>query len=304
MSTRTLVRLASAAGLLIALWIGVSVLRSTSAPPASESATALRELLDGVSRETTERVAVVAPDGDSLVLTPRDGAWEVDGFPADSVAVAGFWSEIEGAEVGTLAAANPDNHARMGVAADSSYRLVLDLPEGRRTLLVGRAGSRFGTVYVREPGVDAVHLLEAGLDRHVERDAESWRSRRVVALDTARVRRIEGSRGGTAWVVQRADSIWTRPDGGPVEPSEVRTLLGELADLRADGFLSEGDSLASLPEALRLTALGEAGDTLADLRVGEGEQQRWIRASGRDVLFSIPAWKADRLMPDVEGGEP
>jgi hypothetical protein len=85
----------------------------------------------------------------------------------------------------------------------------------------------------------------------------------------------------------------------------VQSLLSELARLDATGFYLETDTLA--PRAARIRALSAAGDTLAVLEVGSGDEDRWIRALGDSIVYRLASWRVGRLLPDIEdlreGGE-
>src|SRR5690606_1784725 len=86
----------------------------------------------------------------------------------------------------------------------------------------------------------------------------------------------------------------------------VADLLGELARLEAQAFAPDttvlGDDIAR-----SVLALGEAGDTLALVRIAATEQTwTWragaagkaaARALGDDV-FELPGWRVDRITPE------
>jgi hypothetical protein len=231
-----------------------------------------------------------------MELRRQEGRWTVNGFAADSAVVAGFWNAVEEAEVRDLVGSNPANHPRLGVAADSAWTLVLELGEEDRALLVGKAGTTYGTVYVRLPAEDAVHLLEGNLRPEVTRDLEQWRNKRMARVDTAQVGRVEVTMEEDAYALERADTLWTLDGRADTNAATVRSLLGELANLQATGFYAPGDSLPALGASV--TVLSQAGDTLVYLEVGGGEGDRWARVRGDSIVYRLPSWRISRLLPE------
>lgn len=290
----------SLAALLI-LWLGISLLGGRGGGGSRQASSALAGVLEGVEPDRVEEVRIRKSGSDTLiVLRRREGQWTVNGFAPDSAAVADFWSALQKAELVELAARNPANHRRMGLAADSTWVLELVVGGRARTLLVGNPGARWGTVYVRHPEEDAVYLLKGHLRSEVTRRLDDWRNRRVARVDTGQVARVELERGGKLTVLVRsaeADSVWTKENGDRVDTFKVWNLLSDLAYLDASGFVAPGDSLP--PREGFVTAFNRAGDTLYHLEIGKGgDLDRWARVRGDTVLYKIPAWRLARLLPE------
>jgi hypothetical protein len=230
--------------------------------------------------------------------------WSVNGFRADSGTLARFWEAIDEAEVGDLVAANPANHPRMGVVPDSAWRFEVESVEGSRSLLVGRAGSQYGTAFVRLPDEDQVHVLTGNLRSQITRSLNDWRNKRVSSVDTSGVWRIEveGEEGG--FVLERSDSLWVIDGDTPTNATTIRGILGEMARLDASGFYEEGDSLSARAGVVR--ALDQNGELRLDLQIGSGDGDRWIRVAGDSITYRVASWRATRIFPDrdavAEGG--
>jgi hypothetical protein len=302
MSASTLKKLVLALVVVVALWGGATLLSGNGGGAAPSGAIA--GVLSGLDVDAVGAVRMTRA-GDTVRLAREGGAWRVNGYDADSAAVAGFLATLADTRVGDLVAANPANHARMGVSEDSAWTVVLDVDGGPRTLLVGGRGPRYGTAYVRLPGEDQVYLAEGDLRARMDRSLPEWRRKRILAIDTAAVARVEVERGEAPYALVRADSAWTLEGGDAADSSTVDAVLAALATVRADGFAAAGDSLAMLPQEVSLRALSAAGDTLAALTFGEGSGTRWARARGDTVLYTMSGWQVDRLAPtrdDVVAG--
>ncbi len=294
MSASTLKKLVLALVVVVLLWGGVSVLSGKGGPKAPTGEIA--GVLDGLTQSAVVAVHMARP-GDTLALVRDGDAWRVNGWDADSAAVAGFFTTLADTHIGELVATNPANHARMGVSEDSAWTVVFHVGGASRTLLVGGRGPRYGTAYVRMPGQDAVYLAEGDLRARMDRSLAEWRRKRLAAVDTGAVARIEVERGDAPYAVVRADSSWTLEGGAKADSSAVSAMLTALADLRADGFAAAGDSVAGLAQEVALRALSASGDTLAALTFGEGSGTRWVRARGDSIVYTMSAWRLDRLAP-------
>lgn len=344
MSERTLKRIGVVLAVLVMAWIVVTL--TTGGPPdPGEGGGEIAVFLEGLTPEAA--TAVVFGGGGSDAETVRlergpGGAapdtadamptgWTVDGHPADSAQVARLLTALGDAGTGGPVSVNPANHGRMGVDDASARVLVLEGPEGVDTLLVGNAGPSTGTVYARLPGRDEVHLVQADLSSHAGRGVSDWRSRRMAAADTGAVAVVDVTRDGSTYRLERGDSAWT-VDGEPTYEIGVENLLGELADLEAQGFPEEDgadptggagapgaegtaegagqtpdrepDRTVSVSDAdgqqillLRMWEPGEGGgSTLEAVATGPAALQPGTR-------FTLPSWRADRVAPERSGVE-
>jgi hypothetical protein len=226
--------------------------------------------------------------------------WAVNGYRADSGAVARFWQALSDARVGDVVATNPSNHRRMGVASDSTWRVELDVQGRIRSILVGRSGAAGGETYVRLPGDDTVYALARDLYIRVAHSTDDWRDRRILALDTAAVSRISVELDGQRYTIVRDGQRWAQAGGGQTHTTAVRIMLTELARLRAVGFLTKGDTIARKPYGGAVTALASTGDTLGTLILGVGPGDRWARSRGDSTLYRLAYYRVERVAPTRE----
>jgi Domain of unknown function (DUF4340) len=295
MTEKTLRLLVGALVLAVALWGGVTLAsgwggHGTAAPPA------LAEFFKGATADSVTAARFQGPR-DTLTLAHQEGPWTVDGLPADSGTVARFFATLTATKVGDLVSTNPANHASMGVDADSAWTVQLDVGSAKRTLLVGKSGPRYNTAYVRLPDHDQVYLAEGELRADVTRALDDWRNKRIVAVDTAAVHRIEVDRDGKSYALVRADSSWSLEGGEGVDKTAVSDILAELSDLRAAGFYQASDSTAEREAGGHVLALSASGDTLASVTLGSGDSDRWARAPGDSIIYRLAGWRVDRVAP-------
>lgn len=303
MSQDTLKKLVAALVVALGLWGVVALFSGPGAPPGASP-----DLIDFFatvdSGASIESIRFTEPDGAPTELAPLGGGWTVNGFDSDSGTVARLLSVLADAEVGDLVARNVSNHARMGVAEEDARTLEVAVGGAASSILIGNSGPRYGTTYVRVPGAAEVYLLDGDLGAHARRRLDDWRSKRIVAVDTAAVARLDVQRDDDAYSVIRADSAWTFEDGSAVNEATVRDLLRELRDLRAAGFLHEGDSLAAAPAGASIVAASADGAVLATVALGSGDSERWARAEGDSITFRLTSFRVDRLVPNRDRMEP
>ncbi len=299
MSKNALKRLVAVAAGLLVLY-GIVRLASGRGPERSAGAIELEAELEGIDERSLESALLSGPDRE-IEVARTGGEWTVNGHEADSAAVARMFTALAEAEVGALAAANLDNHERLGVAGDDAWTLEFRLGGGeRRVVALGRVGSVFQTAYARLPGSDEVYTVRGDLRGSFTRTLSDWRDKLVARVDTASISSLEIERGGEVVVVERGEEGWTVAGSGAVPDStSVANVLDEVDEVRAIGFAEEGSEFPA-EDVRRLTALGASGDTLLALEMAPVDAEYWVRARGNDTLYRLASFRAGRIVPEPD----
>lgn len=259
------------------------------------------------------------PDpADSVRLEQAAGTWTVNGYPADTTLVREMVDALDSARVGRLVARSASNHARLGVADDSSRRIEIGAvgdPDVVFLLGGGGADGRF----IRFPSSDDVFAVPAISMRPFGRSVEDWRDRVVAAVDTSTLSRVTVQRDDepTASLLVRTGgdepSPWTL-DGAPADSAALGALLREAAELTATGFPS--DSIAFAVDFSRPVAMLEMFDSeepgaapaLSLLFLTAPDAPEFlVRRASDPLAYRISAAQAERLLPTRElllGGTP
>ena len=248
--------------------------------------------LDG---EWLTRAELTGPD-ETIQLSKDGGIWTVNGFDADSAAIARFLRAVDEVEVRSVAAANPANHERMGVTAETAWTMTID---GTTTVLLGNAGNRYRTFYARRPEADEVNLVEGDLRSAATRSLLDWRNKLMVRADTAAVMSVHVTRDGATTVYERQDSVWTVA-GEEVENATVRDLLQELAGLRASGFAPQDAVMPETPDRF-VRALDADGNEIASVQLAEQGSNFRASSPASPYIFEIANFRADRIAPEPPG---
>ena len=278
-------------GAVTVLYLLVTVLRSGGGDsPAADSG--LAAVLAEQDGEWLTRAELAGPD-EAIHLEKEGGVWTVNGFGADSAAVARFLRAVDEVEVRSVAATNPANHERMGVTAETGWTMTID---GEATVLLGNSGNRYRTFYARLPEADEVSLVEGDLRSAATRSLFDWRNKVMVRADTAAAMSIRVTRDGATTVYERQDSVWTM-GGEEVEGVTVRDLLQELSGLRASGFAPQDAQMPETPDR-SVQALDADGNEIASVQLVEGESNFLAFSPASPYIFEIANFRADRIAPE------
>ena len=239
----------------------------------------------------------IAGPGQTVTLQRGGDAWTVNGNRADTATVTRLWRALAGAEVGRVVATNPDNHERMGLSADSAWTVEFTLADGSTaSLVVGKVGPNFPSGFVRLPEQDEVVVVSGDFRPTVVLSVTDWRDKTILRVDTAAVVSIVLESGEGVHVAERADSSWS-VDGDPANVNTIRSLLGALSSLDAQGFVEDG--IAAEEDPIRVIALGAAADTLAIVLVTEAPDSHHARTPAEATVFEITRSIGNRLTPDI-----
>jgi hypothetical protein len=281
---------------LVVVYALVLLLRGSSTGATDDNTLARR--LQGLEEQAVSNVVIAGPDS-RVELQRIDTGWQVNGHPSDSASVARFWSAVADLDVRGLVAANPANHARLGVSADSTWTLTFQLAGGDAVeFLLGKSGPGFSSAYARLPEEPEVYLMEGGLRSAATRRLDDWRDRTVAAVDTSAIWTLTLRRGDAERSLVRSDGGWT-VDDAPADSLTVANTLVELNRFQATGFAAdtvafEGD------DRRRIVAQGVSGDTLGVIDVVGTGGSFMARSAPSGTIFQVPGWRVDRLVPEPD----
>ncbi len=300
MTDRTLKRLLGALGAVAAVWLIVFFVADGDAGDQEEITGPIAAFFEGADSASLTAVRFQRML-DTVELRNVGGRWEVNGFRSDSGSISRFFQALGSSEVSSVAATNPSNHARMGLDADTAAAIELEQNGATRRILIGLDGPRAATLYARLPDEDVVYLLDSGIRSYTFRQLDDWRNRRMLTIDTARVRRITVEREGQSATLVRTDGAWTFANGDAANARVVQNLVNEMGSgVVASRFVAPTDSIGMLPAAGTMTAFTESGEQVAAVTVGTGSGDRWGMAAGDSVRYRLPPFRVDLIVPRVE----
>lgn len=296
MSERTLRRILTALAVALLLYSALEIVARVRRGSTAGGGGFAR-MLAGLDTATLNRVRMEGP-ADTVVLERAGERWTANGHPTDPVAVSRLFNALATSEVGAVAANNPANHERLGVAGADAWTLRFESVDGHpMEIVLGKTGTRFGTAFARLPGEDAVITLIGDLRPSVVKPLEQWRDRRVARVDTGRVVRLEVTTASGDYALQRRDDGWSL-GAAAADSFTVAMMLGELADVDATGF-ADGER-APAGERRTLVAVAEGADTVLALEGWVGQDAFVVRRARDATLYELSAWRGDRMMPPAD----
>lgn len=294
MSLDLLKRLSIALGVLVVLWLGVEIIRDEP----GDGVTMLEMPALGAGEIDS---IVFVKDPDRITLVRRGDSWTVNGFRADSAAVADLVGGLADDVRAELVAQNASSHGRFTIGDDEARELrVYRGGSAELDILVGKRGRDFQSIYLRWPDDDAVYSARTQLGTYVDRPLNDWRDKRIAAVPADSIVDIAVTRSTGDYRLIRADSGQWSLNGTPADSSAVARMLTQFGSLNGTGFptAAQMDSV-DLDNPDRTVVLwGAAQDTLLALAFDStAASGYWVRRTGDSTIFRLDRFRVDQLTP-------
>jgi hypothetical protein len=222
---------------------------------------------ESVLRDATRPVAdfrdrtILAFDGKDVSgfeLVLPDATIAVEGAPrewritrpvtlrADNETVSEFFDKLTGQKVREFIAEAPPAGDAYGL--ERPVRITIhtgrDKDRVSRTLLLGKVDAARKGVYAMRAGEPSVLLVPEEVWNQVPKNVGVLRSKSVVEVDRDKLAKLEIDSPKGAVTVVRENGQWkiVSPQALPADQAEVGAVVIKLADLRAQGFLTEDAS--------------------------------------------------------------
>ncbi|MFW6067266.1 MAG: DUF4340 domain-containing protein [Myxococcota bacterium] len=328
-------KLIAAGGVFGILLVLVLVLSGRRAAEEEEPPDrAMEGELPSFEQEKVTELEIRRPEGGTkVVLVRTDGGWRLS-EPLDADANDGYvemalerLASLEESVTG-IAATRAENHDRLEVAESNGIQVFARAGDDELLhLFVG--AYKGGSTMVRLAGEEAVHAYRGSIKSSFNRDVSDWREKRVVDETAADVHEVRfESDNGTFHLVRGEDGDWQpAEDQSEIEDfsaSRVQSLVSTLARMRAADFAEPeveveeagvGESASSAILVLRKgdeeTEDGESEGAPTEerivLRLGnalEGDEQFYLRREGREPIYVVSKFLAERIAPSVEKFQP
>jgi hypothetical protein len=259
---------------------------------------------------------VINSQGESLELVKRNNIWFVlhngNEYPARQMRVEDFLSIFTTRSVWSVRSSSASTHERFGLDRHADRVTVYGENTVLLDLLLGDDDSTGRESYFRGYGQNEVRSGDNKIRTYITGPVTGWYNLRlipeseggnIVVDDVQRLSVYTAeetqffSRGGRRWIV--SGIAVTNPDQNAIE-NYIRTILNVEGDNFVDS-ISGGD-----PQLNYSRIVLEFGDgSVITIRLSEADETGRIYAhvSGRDYVYSIPAWAAGRLFREPSSFE-
>ena len=178
-----------------------------------------------------------------------------------------------------------------------------DKERATRTLLVGRVDAEKKGVYAMRDGESSVLLLPEDVGKVVPRNVAAIRNKQVVEFDRDKITRVEVESPKGTVTLARENDRWTitAPQALPADQVEAGALLSRLAELRAQGFLS--DDASGIPRwvgkpSVKVT-LGQQDGTATTVLLAPSSERR----GGQPSAYAAVAGKGPVVLVEAKALE-
>lgn len=241
---------------------------------------------------TVDRLEVNA-SGTSVVLEKQGNGWMLTSplrYRADQSVVTAAVGKGKNIEVKNVVSSNPEKQRVFQV--DSSGTLVQMYAGGNlvAAFRVGKPSASYTETYVRREGSDDVYLADGMFSYTFVQQSKDWRDKSIYRNEPDLVKSVTYKYGDTTFTLAMNDSLW-RLNGDSVSQPTVRSVLGSLANLQADGFV---DSALSAPPTQ--VALIDVDGTQIRFCQNKGTSNYLVQTSQSPQWYEVQEWRAGQVL--------
>jgi len=295
MSGKQLIRLVVIFAVLLLVWGAAALARRSGGSGAGG---------DALSLPTIERAkvdtVVVIKHADTVVLARQDWAtWLVNGRRAAPGAVSDLLVALsDTSRRSELVAEQKASQAALGTDSSGARARIVAGGKTAAELVAGHQSSDFSGGYVRKAGDEATYLVRGRLAELLNRGAEEWRDHRIAGVPADSIGKIEVSRGGRTYSLERADKRW-KLSRGTADSARAAELAGAFRDVQATGFASPAEAgSANFARPDRAVTLARKdGTPIVKLLFDSTKAGFWVRTDTGQTVYRVEDYTADQLAP-------
>ena len=249
----------------------------------------------------------VRPQGQLEIQAKRvNDAWQLTepiAYPAQSASVDHLLQALANLTSATyITAAELKNQPK----ADEDYgfknpqaSLIIRQPEKQIQVLIGTLTAPGDQVFVQLVGVDAVHVVDAGLLKLIPRSPNDWRDTALLRIKNLTFDHISVNNAARRLQFMKVVDTWrmiapieARADGARIQECLQRLDGMEVSRYVSDDANADLESFGLQPPDLEIT-LGEGTNTVAVLQFGKSTTnnpaQVFARRLGHNSILAVPA---------------
>ncbi len=277
----------------------------------------------------------IVNDKGELVLKRKGVSWQIGeplNYPANASYVTTLLEKMAGLKMESLITRSTDKYVLYELDNPIAKYIEIGTEGGEiQKFYCGKTNETYTHTYIRRAGSDEVWLVEGSPRSSFSREPESWRDKKVVALDKTMIekieltfanesvsllRRVHPPSRDSSGVITDIDTVWTaRPSKGTeFEPDDkvMNRILNTLKRLNAINFIDAGSSDMpdfSNPEfTVEVSLEGNQKEVLEFIPKAD-EETRWLCRHNRNnnvafVVYQSSVKNLKKTTADLRGEEP
>jgi len=296
-------------GVLIVIYIA-SVIFTSDIGSKSSSYT----WLDSKTAEKTIRIVIKNADNE-IELKKKSNQWFVSHngleYPAKQLRVEDFLKILTSRSAWPLRSTSASTHERFGLEQSAS-RVTIYGETVLLDLIVGNEDAYKSEIYLRKAGQNEVRAGDNAIKSYISSPITSWYNLRLISetekgsIDLNAVQRLSVYTPRETQVFSRKNKRWeisgiiiTNPDQNAVDSyiRQILTVEGDNFDNSINGTDSMFDKTSIVLE------LGNGRIVTVRLSEPDESGRRFAHVSGKDYIYSIPTWQAEKLFKNASNFE-
>jgi len=252
----------------------------------------------------------IAGDGKDVALVQTDNRWTIErpaSYAADAAAMRSFLSALRSLRAVDFATDSPTDLSTYGLDTPRlTVRLYLGKDNAEKDILIGKENEN-KQLYVKGSGKPTVYLVNDWVLRDLDKTANDFRDKTVIAFDRDKVTAVEVTRrDGSHYRLARSHQEWRiegADEGKPLQ-STITQYVGDLRDLV--GYEIATDDAANLEPfgldqpQLKVRIVGKAEQPIGTILLGTeaGDATPKVHtamAEGGRTVFKIRDYQFTRL---------
>jgi len=270
--------------------------------------------LDSKAAEKTIRIVIKDADNE-VELKKKSGQWSVSHngleYPAKQLRVEDFLKTFTTRSAWPIRSTSASTHERFGLDQSAS-RVTIYGETVLLDLVVGNEDAYKSEIYLRKAGQNEVRAGDNAIKSYISSPVTSWYNLRLIpetengSIDLSAVQRLTVNTQKETQVFSRKNRKWeisgisvTNPDQNAVD-AYIRQLLTVEGD-NFDNSVNSDDPMFD-----RLSIVLELGNgRIVTVRFSGADEngRRFAHVSGKDYIYSIPTWQAEKLFKESSSFE-
>ena len=293
---------------LLLLYAGSFIFSSEISNTRSASYTWLDEKHSAV----IDRI-VIKSETQDIELVKQDQQWfllyEQELYPARKLRIDDFLGIFTQRNAWPVRSTNSSSHANFGLQAHNASRVIFyGGPSAHLDILAGNYDSSGREVYVRKYTQDEVRSGDNRVRTYISNPVTSWFNLRLFpesengGLRADSVQRLTVNLEGETQIFSRNNRTWniTGIEGEDSENESVESYINGILNTEGNdfaGLISNDDSENDLLFGFKRFEIEFSNGSIITVNFTEPDESGscYAYVSGREYIYSIPAWAASRL---------
>jgi hypothetical protein len=270
--------------------------------------------LDSKTAEKTIRIVIKDEDND-FELKKINNQWFVSHngleYPAKQLRVEDFLKILTIRSTWPVRSSSASTHERFGLEQSAS-RVTIYGETVLLDLVVGNEDVFKNEIYLRKAGQNEVRAGDNAIKSYISSPVNSWYNLRLVSetengsLDIGGVQRLSVYTPHETQVFSRKNRRWEISGISVEKPDQnaVDAYIRQILTVEGDDF---EDSVNSADPMFDKTSIVlELGNgRIITIRLSDADEngRRFAHVSGKDYIYSIPVWQADKLFKSASSFE-